>query len=147
MAAVHWDVQQELGDVAGAEHLVHGGKPGGALVGAEVRSKYAPADALPPQELASPARGSLRRKRRDRDRIDLILRRRESRALPHALPASLRFGGGGAAMGISHLMRGRGLKESEGGRRNMYGEYKERKRKGWACQSRERGRGFWLVRE
>lgn len=68
VAAVGRDVQQELGHIAGTEHLVNRGEPGRALVRPEVRGEYAPADALPPQEFACAAwrvgrRGPFRRLR------------------------------------------------------------------------------------
>lgn len=48
-------VQQQLGHVAGSEHLVNGGEAGRSLLRAEVRGEDAIGGALPPQELACPA--------------------------------------------------------------------------------------------
>lgn len=49
-------VQQQLGRVAGPEHLVNGGEARRAVLVAEVGSENAVGGALPPQELASAAR-------------------------------------------------------------------------------------------
>ena len=49
-------VGEELGHVAGAEHLVDGGEVRRALLVAEVGREHAPAHALAPQELARAAR-------------------------------------------------------------------------------------------
>lgn len=49
-------MQQKLGHVARPEHLVHCCKVPGTLLRVEVGCEYAPAHALPPQELASPTR-------------------------------------------------------------------------------------------
>lgn len=49
-------VQQQLRRVAGAENLVDGGEPRRPLLGAEVGREDAVPRALPPQELARPAR-------------------------------------------------------------------------------------------
>ena len=50
------EVGQQLGGVAGAEHLVDGGEVRRALLVAEVGCEDAAAHALAPQELARPAR-------------------------------------------------------------------------------------------
>jgi hypothetical protein len=50
------EVREQLGGVAGAEHLVDGGEPGRALVGAEVGREHALRHAPPPQKLARAAR-------------------------------------------------------------------------------------------
>jgi hypothetical protein len=49
-------VGQQLGGVAGAEHLVDGGEARGALVAAEVGREHALRHAPPAQELARAAR-------------------------------------------------------------------------------------------
>ena len=54
VAAVHRNMQQELRHVACAKHLVHGCETCCTLVWTKVGCKDAPADALPPQELACP---------------------------------------------------------------------------------------------
>lgn len=46
------NVVEELRHIAGSENLMHGGEMGGALLGVEVRRKYASGHTLPPQELA-----------------------------------------------------------------------------------------------
>ena len=51
-AAAHRQVREELGDVAGAEHLVHGREMDLGLIVAEVGCKYADVLAFSPQELA-----------------------------------------------------------------------------------------------
>ena len=51
-------VQQQLRHVAGAEHLVYGGEPRGALLRAEIGGEHALRRALPPEELACAARRS-----------------------------------------------------------------------------------------
>ena len=57
LAAVgHGEVGQQLGGVAGAEHLVDGGEVRRALLVAEVGREDAAAHALAAQELARPAR-------------------------------------------------------------------------------------------
>ncbi|KAL6005184.1 hypothetical protein ACLOJK_005746 [Asimina triloba] len=56
MAPVGRYVQQQLRHIAGTKHLVHRGEPGRALVRPEIGCENAPADALPPQELAGTAR-------------------------------------------------------------------------------------------
>ena len=54
-ALVGRDLEQQLGHVAGAEHLVHRREVRRALLRVEVGREDAPAHALAPQELASPA--------------------------------------------------------------------------------------------
>lgn len=62
LAAIsHRDMQQQLGDIAGAEHLVNCGEPSWALLRAEVRRENAVSCALPPQELACTTRGATAR--------------------------------------------------------------------------------------
>ena len=46
---------EKLGSVAGAEHLVHGGEVGRALVGVEVRRENTSFHALPSEKLAGAA--------------------------------------------------------------------------------------------
>jgi len=46
------DAEEELGCVAGSEHLVHGGEVGSALVGVKVGCKHTPLYTLPSQVLA-----------------------------------------------------------------------------------------------
>lgn len=50
-----WDVQEELGKVAGPEHLVDGGEVGCALLVAKEGGEDAAPNALAPKELASSA--------------------------------------------------------------------------------------------
>ena len=57
-ALVGRDLEQQLGHVAGAEHLVHRREVRRALLRVEVGREDAPAHALAPQELARPARPS-----------------------------------------------------------------------------------------
>lgn len=54
-AAVGREPEEELGGVAGAEDLVHGGEVGCSLLRVEVGSEHAASHALPPQELAGAA--------------------------------------------------------------------------------------------
>jgi hypothetical protein len=55
-ALVRRDLEEQLGHVAGAEHLVHRREVRRALLRVEVGREDAPAHALAPQELARPAR-------------------------------------------------------------------------------------------
>jgi hypothetical protein len=55
-ALVRRDLEQQLGHVAGAEHLVHGREVRRALLRVEVGREDAAADALAPEELARAAR-------------------------------------------------------------------------------------------
>lgn len=55
-ALVGGDVEEQLGDVARAEHLVHRREVRRSLLRVEERREDAPAHALPPQKLAGPAR-------------------------------------------------------------------------------------------
>lgn len=42
------DMKEQFRNITGAKHLMNGGEPGGALIGAEVGSKYAIGCALSP---------------------------------------------------------------------------------------------------
>lgn len=55
-ALVDGDVEEKLGDVACAEHLVHRREVRRSLLRVEIGREDAPAHALPPQKLAGPAR-------------------------------------------------------------------------------------------
>ena len=66
-ALVRRDLEQQLGDVAGAEHLVHVGELL-RLLRREVGREHAPRQALAPQELARRARRPGTRRRRPRRR-------------------------------------------------------------------------------
>lgn len=52
------DAVEELRGIASSEHLMHGGKVGGALLGVEIGCKNAPFHTLSPQKLARAARPS-----------------------------------------------------------------------------------------
>lgn len=114
-AAGRGDVQQELGHITGAEHLVHGGELGRALLRSEVGREDAPAHALAPQELARAAgraaahgiriaavvRSPCRARARAPSPRVLAPRLGRARAARAASPRSPGRGGGGGGRGAT----------------------------------------------